>query len=115
MRDAPTYERFANDIAPGLTRGDRKAQARITASYAPAEPPENGRRPAFAAPTLIVTGRQDTCVGYRDQLALLDHYPHATFAVLDTAGHNAQIERPGAVAALVDDWLEWVGVDAGWE
>ncbi|WP_280524141.1 alpha/beta fold hydrolase [Bifidobacterium mongoliense] len=114
VRDAPTYERFASDIAPGLTRGDRTTQARITAAYALADPPESGRGPAFGGPTLIVTGRQDMCVGYRDQLALLDHYPHATFAVLDTAGHNAQIERPEAVTALVGDWLERVGVDAGW-
>ena len=32
----------------------------------------------------------------------------------DTAGHNAQIERPGLVAALVRDWLERVGAEAGW-
>ncbi|MEK0217203.1 hypothetical protein, partial [Bifidobacterium mongoliense] len=44
--------RYPSDIAPGLTRGDRTTQARITAAYALADPPESGRGPAFGGPTL---------------------------------------------------------------
>lgn len=112
VRDQPTHARFLRDIAPGLAGGDPDAQARIAAAYELPASPEDG--PALEVPTLIITGRQDASVGYLDQFALLDHYPHATFAVLDTAGHNAQIERPELVAALVRDWLERVGAEAGW-
>lgn len=48
VRDAPTYERFASDIAPGLTRGDRTTQARITAAYALAARPKAVEAPHSA-------------------------------------------------------------------
>lgn len=61
---------------------------------------------AFAKPCLILAGRQDTEVGYRDQFKLLDNYPRATFAVLDKAGHNLQIEQEDLFVNLASEWLE---------
>jgi pimeloyl-ACP methyl ester carboxylesterase len=60
---------------------------------------------SFAKPVLIVTGRQDTTVGYRDAWDILESYPRATFAVLDRADHVWPVEQPNLLAALVDDWL----------
>lgn len=68
--------------------------------------------PPFEHPTLIITGRQDHVVGFQDAWRLIDSYPRATFAVLDMAGHNLQIERTHVFEALVNDWLdrlEWGG------
>lgn len=66
----------------------------------------------FAAPTLIVTGRQDNVVGYEDAWDILEDYPRATFAVLDRAGHMAGGEQPTLMAALIHEWLtrveEWI-------
>lgn len=59
----------------------------------------------FTAPALIVAARQDTVVGYRDAWDILEHYPRATFAVVDRATHGWPVERPGVLEALVDDWL----------
>jgi pimeloyl-ACP methyl ester carboxylesterase len=59
----------------------------------------------FAAPSLIIAGRQDTVVGYRDVWNLLENYPRATFAVVDRADHGWPFESVGLLAALVDDWL----------
>jgi pimeloyl-ACP methyl ester carboxylesterase len=101
-----TLERFRADVAPGLAAGDPAAIDRIGADYALDEPIERGT--PFSAPTLIVAGRQDSVVGYRDQWRLVEHYPTATFAVLDLAGHNLQFERPALFAALVRDWLDRV-------
>lgn len=56
-------------------------------------------------PTLIITGRQDHVVGYHDSWRLIEDYPRATFAVLDMAGHNLQIEQTDVFNALVDNWL----------
>ncbi|MEG0383150.1 MAG: alpha/beta hydrolase [Solibacillus sp.] len=56
-------------------------------------------------PTLIITGRQDNVVGYHDAWRLIEDYPRATFAVLDMAGHNLQIEQTDVFNALVDNWL----------
>ena len=60
---------------------------------------------SFAKPVLIVAGRQDTTVGYRDAWDILESYPRATFAVLDRADHVWPVEQPNVLAALVDDWL----------
>jgi pimeloyl-ACP methyl ester carboxylesterase len=59
-----------------------------------------------------VLGRQDDHVGYRDQWDLLEHYPRASFAVLDRAGHNLQQEQPVLFEALVEEWLDRVGRQA---
>lgn len=61
---------------------------------------------SFEPPTLIITGRQDHVVGYQDAWRLIEKYPRATFAVLDMAGHNLQIEQPDVFEALVDNWLD---------
>ena len=60
---------------------------------------------SFGKPVLIVAGRQDTTVGYRDAWEILESYPRATFAVLDRADHVWPVESPALLAALVDDWL----------
>ncbi|MHB1684992.1 MAG: alpha/beta fold hydrolase [Bacilli bacterium] len=62
----------------------------------------------FDKPALIITGRQDTSVGYVDSWNILDNYPRATFAVLDRAGHNLQIEQPNLFHALISEWLDRV-------
>jgi pimeloyl-ACP methyl ester carboxylesterase len=60
------------------------------------------------APALIVAGRQDSIVGYRDAWPFLDHLPRATFAVLDRAGHALEREQSGLFAALAGEWLDRV-------
>jgi len=62
----------------------------------------------FAAPTLIVTGRQDSIVGYRQAWDLLDNYPRGTFAVLDRAGHFLEFEQEEVFGSLAREWLDRV-------
>jgi pimeloyl-ACP methyl ester carboxylesterase len=62
--------------------------------------------PPFDFPALIVTGRQDNAVGFKDAWRLIDKFPRATFAALDMAGHVLQIEQPRIFEALVNDWLD---------
>ena len=38
----------------------------------------------------------------------LDHYPRATFAVLDRAGHFVNIEQDVLCQALMSEWLDRV-------
>lgn len=59
----------------------------------------------FDEPTLIITGRQDTTVGYRDAWSILESYPRATFTVLDRADHVWPLETPNVLVPLIDDWL----------
>ena len=98
------------NFTSGSTIGDQAFQAKIR------ENPENY---AFSfdvdalpkpcpAPTLIVTGRQDSIVGYRDAWKILENYPRGTFAVLDRSGHFASVEQEGLFLALVGEWLDRV-------
>lgn len=103
-----TYAAFARDVAPGLALRDQAGMARIHEGWDLGDLPEEGS--TFDRPTLWLLGRQDASVGYRDQWALLEHYPRATFAVLDRAGHNAQFERRSLTEALILDWLDRVAV-----
>ena len=67
----------------------------------------------FFAPTLIVCGRHDDSVGYRDSLRLLERYPRSTYIVLDRGRHGLPIDdsEKGVFGALVRDWIfrvnEW--------
>ncbi len=60
----------------------------------------------FSKPTLLLTGRQDSHVGYHDAMDILEQYPRATLAVLDRAGHALGIEQESLLHALVHEWLD---------
>jgi len=95
----------AHDM-PAYRRADYGFLARLEANYVPTGAAARPG-PPFDRPSLILTGRQDSTVGYRAAWALLDELPRATYAVLDMAGHQlGRIERPGPFRALVGDWLE---------
>lgn len=95
---------------PAGEPGDEEFQAKIR---------ENAEHYAFTfdvdaiskpctAPALIVTGRQDSVVGYRDAWQILENYPRATFVVLDRAGHGLFIEQEELYHALFHEWLDRV-------
>jgi pimeloyl-ACP methyl ester carboxylesterase len=62
----------------------------------------------FTAPTLILTGRQDSSCGYHDAWDILENYPRRTFVVLDCAGHGLGVEQEKLFRSLVSEWLDRV-------
>lgn len=101
------HRRVQEEIVCGLAVADGAALARIQQGWSgmfPREPEGT----TYGAPVLVLTGRQDSSTGFRDAWPLLDHYPHATFAVLDRAGHIGHIEQPALFRALVEEWLDRV-------
>lgn len=62
----------------------------------------------LAAPVLIIAGRQDTSVGYRDAWRHVARYPRATYVALDRAEHGFPIDRSNRALfeSLVEDWLD---------
>ncbi len=101
-----TLRRFRETVVPGVALADQAALARIFERWRFRTAPEQG--PAYANPTLILAGRQDATVGYAGSWRLLEHYPRATFAVLDRAGHGLLHEQVGLVTALLAEWLDRV-------
>jgi pimeloyl-ACP methyl ester carboxylesterase len=101
----PQWVHFRDQIAPALALVDEAAIERIEAAYSFIDDVDVGGPPTDI-PALIVTGRQDPVVGYRDALRLVDRFARSTFVILDVAGHGLPADRPAVTAALVDDWLE---------
>lgn len=99
-----TVRRFEEAVVPARALVDRAALERVFGRWRLSDISEDG--PAFHRPTLILTGRQDSSVGYADAWRLVDQYPRATFAVLDRAGHALPHEQGSLLGALVEDWLD---------
>jgi pimeloyl-ACP methyl ester carboxylesterase len=104
VQTAETLHRYETYVRPASELADEAALARIGERWdvtTPAPVP-------YRRPTLLVTGRQDSTVGYARAWELLEHYPHATFAVLDRAGHALPHEQPELLRGLVTEWLDRV-------
>jgi len=109
-------ERIEKEMNPGIALGDASFLTKLIeeGNAFSFDMDATGIEP-FEKPTLIVTGRQDWTVGYRDAWQILEQYPWATFAVLDRAGHNLPIAQERLFDALVGEWLDRVdeGGEAG--
>jgi len=101
-----TLRRFQEQVIPGAVLVDQAALERIFQRWELRAAPEQA--PAYANPTLILAGRQDATVGYAGFWRLIEHYPRATFAVLDRAGHALPHEQVGLLTALMGEWLDRV-------
>ncbi|MGC5326156.1 alpha/beta fold hydrolase [Brevibacillus sp. SYSU BS000544] len=98
---------FLADIQPGRELANRVFLAgewRKNGYFFSQEP--FGEDEVFGNPALFLLGRQDWICGYEDQRKLLNYFPHATYAVLDQAGHMLQIEKRKLVQSLFVEWLE---------
>ena len=94
-------ERYERLVAPAAALVDQAALGRIGERWAftPFD------APAYPGPTLVVAGRLDSTVGYAAAADLVAHYPHATLAVVDDAGHALPHEQPELLRALLAEWL----------
>lgn len=102
------WQRFRDEILSGCRIADEKRLNHLqNTGYAFSCDVDGPARP-FGKPTLMLLGRQDASVGYKDAWRILDQYPRATFAVLDRAGHNLQIEQEEVFNCLVREWLDRV-------
>jgi len=105
VQNKKTYKRIKNEIMSGIEISDNKFLQTLQ---------QNGYSLSFDVdklnkkvdkPTLILLGKQDDCVGYKDAWSILENFPRATFAILDRAGHGLQIEQENLFNSLVNDWL----------
>jgi pimeloyl-ACP methyl ester carboxylesterase len=95
------YERF---VAPAAALVDAVALERIGERWALTSDDST----PYAGPTVLVAGRLDSIVGFAAAVDLLDHYPHASLAVLDDAGHALPHEQPELLRILLIEWLQRV-------
>jgi pimeloyl-ACP methyl ester carboxylesterase len=110
-QDESGWNAFRDHVLPGIRAHHREDAAALLKAYMLTETPE-ARFGTHTGPHLLVTGRQDHLVGWRDQWELLEHYPRMTYAAVDGAGHNVHLDRPAVVQGLVGDWLDTLAADA---
>lgn len=100
IRTRATAQRYRDYVVPGTTCVDDAALGRIFAGWNVTVGSDT-----FSAPSLIAAGRLDSTAGYAAAADLLGHYPHATLAVVDRAGHALPHEQPALLTTLLADWL----------
>ncbi|MEU7409446.1 alpha/beta hydrolase [Streptomyces sp. NPDC042638] len=108
-QDDAGWSAFRDHVLPGIRAHHREDAAALLTAYRSEEPPES-RTGTHDGRHLLVTGRQDHLVGWRDQVDLLEHYPRATYAVVDGAGHHVHLDQPDAVHGLLGNWLDTLAV-----
>ncbi|GLC89624.1 alpha/beta fold hydrolase [Lysinibacillus piscis] len=103
--DKYNWERYKNEVLAGAQLADDEFLTKIQNNYGFSF---NLKDFQFHSPSLFLLGKQDAVVGYQDAFNTLAQFSRSTFAVLDRAGHNLQIEQPQLFNALIDEWLDRV-------
>ena len=99
------WERYMKEVKSGAKKCDAELLKKIKKyGYAFKEDPDAHVEP-FKNPSLIITGKQDLSVGYKDALTLVDKYPQSDYVILDEAGHMLQIEQQEIFEKLALRWL----------
>jgi pimeloyl-ACP methyl ester carboxylesterase len=106
LQDKRRWERFQLDIVPGTLAKDERFLKRLQQTgYVCSFDVDRLERP-FGKPSLLLAGRQDASVGWKDMLRVVDNYSRGTFAVLDRAGHGLEVEQETVFNCLVNEWLD---------
>ncbi|MCR8641258.1 alpha/beta hydrolase [Paenibacillus sp. N1-5-1-14] len=102
------WQRYQQEVLPGKQRADAEFLARIQQNgYGLSFDVDQVEVP-YDQPVLLLLGRQDQLVGFKDACKLMDHYSRGTFAVVDRASHNLAIEQSEMLHLMVTEWLNRV-------
>jgi pimeloyl-ACP methyl ester carboxylesterase len=106
VQDHPRWDRFTQDIIPGMNAKDEAFLERFEKrGYSFSFEVDQLPHP-FDRPSLILVGRQDASVGYNDSLKIAANYSRGTVAILDRAGHGLEVEQETVFNCLVNEWLD---------
>lgn len=110
VQNRRVWERYKEEVLPGLKIADYtflgNYSGQLGFNVDALEKP-------YMKPTLMLTGRQDSIVGYRGLYQIIEMYPRASFVLLDRAGHALQIEQDILFAETVKEWLNRVTAEMG--
>jgi pimeloyl-ACP methyl ester carboxylesterase len=113
LQNARVWVRFRDEILPGLQMMDADFLENSLGKNVPFGFAVDQLDQPYDKPVLMLMGRQDCSVGYRDIWRVIENYPRASFVILDKAGHNLQIEQDVLFTGLVTEWLNRVSEGAG--
>lgn len=106
LQDKRRWERFQQDILPGRRVEDTAFLDRLKKHGYECSFDVDKIPAPFDKPSLLLTGRQDASVGYKDALKLIDNYSRGTFSILDRAGHGLEVEQECVFNCLTSEWLD---------
>jgi pimeloyl-ACP methyl ester carboxylesterase len=101
--DEYTWKRYNEEVVVGMKIADSAFLEKISQAYGFTFQID---QEVFQKPSVFLAGRQDHITGFKDVYDLLDKYPRATFSILDSAGHNLQIEQNKLINVHIIDWIE---------
>jgi len=108
LQNTRVWARFREEILPGLNVADTEFLENSLGKNVPFSFDVDLFDRPYMKPTLMLMGRQDSAVGYRDIWHIIENYPRASFVILDKAGHNLQIEQDVLFNEIVKEWLSRV-------
>ncbi|MBY4215245.1 alpha/beta hydrolase [Rhodococcus fascians] len=100
-----SWSAYHRHVVPGYQVHDREAAQELLLNYNLEPLPEESLTSRLGGINVVITGRQDSVVGWRDQLELLDYYDRQTYVAVDGAGHNVHLDQPLLVGSLIESWL----------
>lgn len=101
-----TWAQYLSVIIPGVEGGEKPFLEKLFATgYSLSWNVDDVAEP-YEFPALIITGKFDDSVGYRDAWSILENFNRASFVVLDEAGHVLPMEKEDIFSNLVDEWIE---------
>ncbi|MDQ0092049.1 pimeloyl-ACP methyl ester carboxylesterase [Paenibacillus anaericanus] len=105
IQNKRVWERFNEEILPGLKIADHSFLENYLGQRVSFSFNVDALEKPFMKPTLMLTGRQDSIVGYNALWKIIEMYPRASFVLFDRAGHNLQIEQDTLFTETVKEWL----------
>lgn len=105
LQSKKIYERNKNEVMAGVEIADSEfLQSLMQNGYEFSFDVDKINK-KFDKPTVILLGKQDDCVGYKDAWGILDNFSRATFVVLDRAGHSLAIEQEALFNSFINEWI----------
>lgn len=98
------WQQYARDIYPAVLANEGKYYLEHVLDGSIPEYLVNAKE-TYDCPVLVLTGKQDSCVGYEDQFLWLKQYPKLSYVALEGAAHNLPIDKPQVFNALAKDWF----------
>lgn len=106
IQTKPVCERFKQEITPSLALPEPGLMVRIRDTEFSFE--VDTLESPFDNPALILLGRYDVAVGYKDAWKIYDNFSDATLVALGWSGHSLQMEQPGLFDTHVWAWLDQI-------
>lgn len=97
-----TWERYREQIVPGIKQADKtfmkelRRDASVYYQFRCEDVIDIGDDTVLH----VVVSKQDTVVGYKDQLSFFNNEPNATVTLVANAGHNPMIEEKELIQSL---------------